>query len=134
MSPDSSSDAFSETLGWRRGRPAELPIAGKPTGGLLDVLAAELFAGMDCALLPERAKELGATVRQQQVLISNPKGAQSWELEHPDLDRAALLVAERDMTYDDPVGFDVNEEELLKPTIQQVQCFVLDRRWERPPS
>lgn len=131
-------DAFNEPLGWRRGSPAERPAAGMPPDGLLDVLAAELFAGMDCSLLAARAKELGATVRQQQILISRPKGSRSWELEHPDLDRAALLVAEWDNTEDNPVGFDVDEEdeeeELLKPTIQRVQCFVLDRSWQRPQT
>ncbi len=127
-------DEFDETLGWRRGRPPVRPSSGTPPDNVLDVLAAELFAGLDCSLVVERAKELGATVRQQQVLITNPQGAHSWELEHPDLDRPALLVAEWDMTYDDPVGFDVDEEDFLRPTIQQVQCFVLERRWQRPPA
>ncbi|MCA1706332.1 MAG: hypothetical protein LC808_24955 [Actinobacteria bacterium] len=70
-------------------------------------------------------------MRQQQILPTSPKGSQSWELEHPDLDRAALLVAEWDITEEDPVAFDLYEEALLKPTIQQVQCFVLERRWQR---
>jgi hypothetical protein len=123
-----SKDRFEGTFGSGRGRPVDPSAADQPAcAGLLDVLAAELFAGLDASLLVERAEELGATVRQERMLLCNPMQSQSWELQHPDPDRPALLIADWDLS-EDPPGFDEEAGDEWQPTVRQVQCFVFDRR------